>query len=294
MIDDLPTLKGLRAFEAVYQLNSYTKAAKTLNVQQPAISYQIKRLEDDLGVQLFDRMNGQLVPTADAVMLFETVARSFTSIRDTSLNIRRRNERPSMTIATYPGIATYWLTSRVTKLAEKLETKTRIVTLVKDSDLLQEKADCWIVFGNGEWQGFEAKKLIGEEVSPIASPVVAERLKSITDGILPSDIVIIDQEDTEHRWLNWDGWLKQYPVSGYLQGQRITVSDHGLALHMAMTGAGITLGWLGLVNDLLDSKSLVRISDKSIASDAGYWILGRPGFFESPVGKMIYKILSGS
>ena len=44
---DLPPLKAVRAFEACYRLGSYTRAAAQLNVQQPAISHQIRLLETD-------------------------------------------------------------------------------------------------------------------------------------------------------------------------------------------------------------------------------------------------------
>jgi LysR family transcriptional regulator, glycine cleavage system transcriptional activator len=49
----LPSLNGLRAFEAAARHLSFTQAAAELNVTQTAISHQIKRLEDELGMALF-------------------------------------------------------------------------------------------------------------------------------------------------------------------------------------------------------------------------------------------------
>ncbi|MCX7319768.1 MAG: LysR family transcriptional regulator, partial [Hyphomicrobiales bacterium] len=56
----LPSLNGLRAFEAAARHLSFTQAAVELNVTQTAISHQIKRLEDELGVKLFIRQNRTL------------------------------------------------------------------------------------------------------------------------------------------------------------------------------------------------------------------------------------------
>ena len=61
----LPSLNGLRAFEAAARHLSFTKAAEELNVTQTAISHQIKRLEDELGLKLFIRQNRTLALTAE-------------------------------------------------------------------------------------------------------------------------------------------------------------------------------------------------------------------------------------
>ena len=50
-----PPLNALRAFEAAARHLSLTKAALELNVTPSALSHQIRGLEDDLGVKLFDR-----------------------------------------------------------------------------------------------------------------------------------------------------------------------------------------------------------------------------------------------
>ena len=47
----LPSLNGLRAFEAAARHLSFTQAASELNVTQTAISHQIKRLEEELGIR---------------------------------------------------------------------------------------------------------------------------------------------------------------------------------------------------------------------------------------------------
>ena len=60
MATRLPSLNGLRAFEAAARHLSFTAAASELNVTQTAISHQIRRLEAELGVRLFVRQNRSL------------------------------------------------------------------------------------------------------------------------------------------------------------------------------------------------------------------------------------------
>ena len=62
----LPSLNGLRAFEAAARHLSFTRAADELNVTQTAISHLIRRLEEQLGIPLFVRRNRALELTREA------------------------------------------------------------------------------------------------------------------------------------------------------------------------------------------------------------------------------------
>lgn len=287
----LPTLKGLRAFEEAFLRGSYTAAAKKLNVQQPAISYQIKRLEEDLGVALFLKEQGRLVPTPAANELYETLSHAFDSIRTTSNRLRRSASGSAFTIATYPGIGTYWLSPRLSRLSRDLSVPVKVVTLVKDADIHKEHADCMILFGNGQWPGLDARLLMSDEVCPVAAPDMVEKYQAALANPEGSEMTIIEQDDPEARWIGWEGWLEQTGEKDIPSAKRMTVNDHGLALHLALTGAGATLAWAGVVEDLLAGGSLVPLSDKIATSEAGYWLVARPEFFETRRGRAMLKAL---
>ena len=288
---NLPTLKGLRAFEEAFLRGSYTAAARQLNVQQPAISYQIKRLEDDLGVTLFTKERGRLVPTPAANELFETLSLSFDAIRRASNKLRQSSADPAFTIATYPGIGTYWLSPKLPILSKELAVPVKVVTLVKDTDILREHADCMILFGKGDWQGLDARLLMPEAVCPVAAPDLAEKILGIPNGVFPENIAVIEQEDPQNRWLCWKDWQAQANASSSLPDERLVVNDHGLALHLALTGAGVSLAWLGVVEGLIASRSLVPLSSEVATSEAGYWLVARPGFFERSRGRVALDVL---
>jgi len=65
-------LYQLRSFAAVAELGHLTRAAERLHVSQPAVSAQIKALEDELGVTLFERVSSGMVLTAAGRKLLPT------------------------------------------------------------------------------------------------------------------------------------------------------------------------------------------------------------------------------
>jgi DNA-binding transcriptional LysR family regulator len=78
-----PTLKQLRAFVAVYQVQKIGAAAEQLSLTQSAVSVLIRQLEDGLGTRLFDRTTRSLRPTAaavDAVVVAERILRDVNSL----------------------------------------------------------------------------------------------------------------------------------------------------------------------------------------------------------------------
>jgi DNA-binding transcriptional LysR family regulator len=73
--------RQLEVFHAIMQSPSLTEAARRLNVSQPAVSAVLKHLEDQLGLRLFERIRGRLVPTPEAEELFPEVERLFEQLQ---------------------------------------------------------------------------------------------------------------------------------------------------------------------------------------------------------------------
>ncbi len=85
----LPSLNGLRAFEAAARHLSFTLAAAELNVTQTAISHQIRRLEEQLGIRLFERRNRGLALTREAQGYLPSVRAAFEDLRQATARLQR-------------------------------------------------------------------------------------------------------------------------------------------------------------------------------------------------------------
>lgn len=65
------TLQQLKLFESVFRNSSYTRAAEEMNLTQPAVSIQIKRLEEQAGIPLFEQVGKKIFATAAGKMMYE-------------------------------------------------------------------------------------------------------------------------------------------------------------------------------------------------------------------------------
>jgi DNA-binding transcriptional LysR family regulator len=71
------TLRQIEVFRAVMRAQTLVAAASQLNIAQPTVTNTIRRIEDILKVQLFDRGGGKLTPTVEARRILEEVDRAF-------------------------------------------------------------------------------------------------------------------------------------------------------------------------------------------------------------------------
>ncbi len=74
-----PKLKErqIEVFRTVMATGTLTAAAQQLGVSQPSLSMTLRRLEDELGTKLFERIGGRLVPTEEAKLIFVEVDRVY-------------------------------------------------------------------------------------------------------------------------------------------------------------------------------------------------------------------------
>lgn len=77
------TLRQLRLFEAVARNASFTRAAEEMHLTQPAVSTQVKQLEEDVGMPLFEQMGRKIFLTEAGREMYEfsrSIAQKFTDI----------------------------------------------------------------------------------------------------------------------------------------------------------------------------------------------------------------------
>ena len=269
----LPSLKGLRAFEAAGRYLSFTRAAEELHVTQAAVSHQIKALETQLGVRLFRRApRGLLLTDAGQAYLAE-VREAFRRLAQATDHLLARDVAGVLTVSVLPSFAARWLVPRLPRFsARHPEIDLRIATDDRTVDFNRENVDVALRYGRGDYLGLQADHFLSEEVFPVCSPALLRKKHPLRE---PADLkyhtLLHDDLPT-----TWAMWLK---VAGAAEvdptrGPRFT--DSSMVIQAAVGGQGVALGRSALAADDLAAGRLVRPFPLSLPADSAYYIVYPP------------------
>src|ERR687886_3096556 len=114
----LPPLNALKAFEAAARHESFTQAAQELCVTQGAVSHQVKALEAELGIKLFNRERQRLVITEAGREYLIVLRDAFDRIAMGTERLTQRQRAGVLTVSTSPDFAAKWLVHRLGRFVE--------------------------------------------------------------------------------------------------------------------------------------------------------------------------------
>ncbi|MFC1681075.1 LysR family transcriptional regulator [Pseudomonadota bacterium] len=115
----LPSLNSLRAFTAVAETGSYTKAGSLLNVTHAAVSQQVRILEDLLSVSLIIREGRGIKLTTEGQALARDLDLGFSTIRRGIEKLRESGVTHPVQLSTSPAFAMEWLMPRIQDFQSK-------------------------------------------------------------------------------------------------------------------------------------------------------------------------------
>ncbi|MBU2958792.1 LysR substrate-binding domain-containing protein [Paracoccus sp. 1_MG-2023] len=103
------TLRQLRYFLSLCEHAHFTRAAEAINVTQPALSMQIRALEEEIGAKLVERTSGGVVLTPQGRTLEEQARRVMASMAGLELAVRRPGQGGRLMLGMIPTVAPYLL-----------------------------------------------------------------------------------------------------------------------------------------------------------------------------------------
>lgn len=252
----LPSLSALRAFEAAARHESAKQAAKELSVTATAISHQIRSLEESLGLSLFVRKPRQLALTPQGQELQEVLGSAFDTIATTVERLTTAPRRDCVTLSTTPAIAVRWLLPWVCMLRESHpDIDLRIHATHEAVALDGITADLAIRYGDGQWPGLVAEKLVENTFVPVCSPHL-----NLTDATELSRHTLIHfrPEGVPVADMGWAGWQKHAKVPGLDVNAGLMFSDETHAISATIGGQGVALIGRELIEDELTEGRLVQ------------------------------------
>jgi LysR family glycine cleavage system transcriptional activator len=290
----LPSLNGLRAFEAAARHLSFTQAASELNVTQTAISHQIKRLEHELGVRLFIRQNRALTLTAEASEYLPGVRAAFNDLRLATDRLLRREDDHVLTVSTLASLAAKWLLPRLSAFQEAHPgIDVRITTSATLVDFQRDNVDAAIRYGRGQWQGLRADWLMADEVFPVCSPALLKGGRPLRCPEDLRDHVLLHTSNANSD--DWRLWLTAAGLPADLSRQPgITFDLIFMTIQAAIDGSGVAMGRTSYVQDDITKGRLVVPFKIALPADAGFYLVSPQGRRDTPKLAAFRKWLVGS
>src|SRR5947207_14853551 len=138
----LPPLNALKAFEAAARHESFTRAAEELCVTQGAVSHQVKALEAELGIKLFNRERQRLIITEAGREYLAVVRDALDRIAVGTERLVQRQTSGVLTVSTSPDFAAKWLVHRLGRFAEaQPDIDLRVSATIPPVDFAREDVD---------------------------------------------------------------------------------------------------------------------------------------------------------
>ncbi|UWQ54274.1 LysR family transcriptional regulator [Leisingera caerulea] len=266
-------LVALHTFDLVARHGNFTGAAEALGLTQSAVSQKIKGLETELGIALFRREHRGVSLTNEGVRLLNVVRPAMTQIGNSLASLLERKSRPRVRISADFAFASFWLLPRLSHLRAELgdEIEIQILASQVPPDDYGEDCDIKIHVGPRSSMGGGDVMLLQERVGAVCSPAYLERHGPVSSaaGLLDCQLLSLSKPASAE-WQTWQGWFDRLGITGERSKHYISFNNYDMVVQSAVSGDGIALGWLGLIDRLLQSGALVQAVPDVVASDAGY------------------------
>ena len=261
----LPPLEWLRVFEAAGRTGSFTAAAHELNLTQAAVSQRIRNLEARLDCRLFVRLRRGVELSADGEAYLPHVQTALATLARSTGDLFAA-PRGRLTIATPLSVAGLWIAPRLAALKSELPSvEVSIATIHRPADYAAAEADFEVRFGAGDWPRRRGVRLFPEVLAPLAAPSL---LKRAEDWRRLPQIAVSGPRDGWREWAAATGVTPPRPP-------QLRFDSFAPALAAALSGAGVLLGSLALVEPELEAGRLVRLPEPLIEMSRAYWLTWR-------------------
>lgn len=266
MLDPLPPLASIRAFEAAARLGGFAAAARELGMTGAAVSYHVRRLERAIGVRLFERHARTVALTIAGGAIAAEATRTFAALR-ASFARATAADAARLTISALPTFAASWLVPRLGGL------KAACPDLHVEIDLSEEprelgsgRFDAAIRNGHGDWPGLTAHRLFPAIFVPLCAPDRLDEARVLGDPEAPLPR-LLGRLDWWTVWLTEGG--RRAPED---KDFGTTLAHEHLDIAAAIAGQGVATGSPILFADDIAAGRLVVAHPRAGRDGRAFWL----------------------
>jgi LysR family glycine cleavage system transcriptional activator len=257
-------LNALPAFRAVAEAQNLRAAADVLHLTHSAVSQQIRRLEDQLGFELFERRGRRVVLNPAGEALLRSVRSALAQLDDgvQAAGAARSGAAQRIRVTVLPSFAQRWLLPRMGRWRERHPTLALEIDASNELvDLQREGFHAAVRQGRGPWAGLESERLFDTPVPIIlvGSPSAGRRLLGAQPEAMAREPLLGDPDLWELWFAAAGKRMHLTPVASF--------NDAGLMLQAAEQNLGLALCRELLAADALRDGRLVKLSPLSITHE---------------------------
>lgn len=275
----IPDLVVLQAFESAARHGSFTQAAAELNLTQSAVSRQIRSLELQLGVNLFERVRRQVILSATGRSLLPSVIRLLgQSEALVQQAMASADGRTTLSIAALPTFASRWLLPRLGDFAARHpDIVVNIAAHSEPFDLTEEDFDLAIHYGQPVWARATCTYLCSEVILPVASPaLLASHPVTEVDDFASTPLLHLATRPRQ-----WADWFEENGGTGSIGYHGHRFDQFNMMIEAAIIGLGFALLPKYLIEEELEAGRLKVVLDRPMSTENNYYLV-------SPEGKSDY------
>ena len=275
----LPGTRALRTFEAAARHLNFTRAAEEVGLTPAAVSYQIKEIEEQLGITLFTRTSRSIQLTPAGAVLYEATADALDNLRRATARARRMARGAThLRISLEARFASNWLLPRLPQFRAAnpgLELTFDISEQVRDFEA--DDIDVAIRFGAGHYEGARAERLFGTVVVPICSPRLLESGPPLREprDLLHHTLCHVDCRTDGIVWPDWPMWMAAAGIENFDDSRCMAFADSTHVVQAVLDSGAVGLVELPMIANDLAAGRLVRLFDigVSVAQDYAYHLV---------------------
>lgn len=268
---------NLRVFNLVARHMSFSTAADELCLTKGAISHQIKRLEQELGFDVFIRNPGHLDLTEKGRRLWHTSQASLKTIEKEIISLRE-DDSTRITVGTPTYFASRWLSPRLmTFINDHLNTSLRIQPMINMFKLQADNIDMAIRWGKGDWNDLQSELLFLCPAFLTAGKEIAKQVElQGLEKTIQQQRLLHDHEDSSA----WHDWFKEARISYQENYKKLVIPDPNVRVQAVIDDQGISINDQ-LINPEIENKTIFKISEISL-DNYGYFLVYPPEALENP------------
>lgn len=265
----LPSLNGLKVFEVAARHLNFRLAAEELGVTQGAVAQQVRGLEAELGMQLFERLSRSLALTTEGRRYIADIRRALDIIAQATTELKPQPVR--LTISVTPTFASKWLIPRLPDFtAGNPELDLHILATERVSSFQVDGVDLAARYGRPPFgPGLAVELLFEQEIIAVCSPMLLKGgAKPQTTEELATYALL---HDAHNFWPEFIGKYLGPSLQTSFKGTSFNQTSH--AIEAAIAGQGIVLANRDFVARDMDEGRLIRLFDGSLRGPSDFYLV---------------------